>query len=42
MKKWALAAVLYLLLVMGGYAVYDAVFADENVNTEEHGGDHEE
>ncbi|MET3698480.1 hypothetical protein [Bacillus oleivorans] len=41
MKKWALAAFLYLLLVMGGYAIYDGFFAEEDVNNEEHGENHQ-
>ncbi|MFS0863611.1 hypothetical protein [Fredinandcohnia sp. 179-A 10B2 NHS] len=37
MKKWAIAAVVYLLVVMGGYTIYAFVAEDETGNKSEHG-----
>ncbi|WP_279326331.1 hypothetical protein [Bacillus litorisediminis] len=42
MKKWALAAFFYLLLVIGSYAIYEGFFAEEVVNNEEHGQNHQD
>ncbi|CAH0344274.1 hypothetical protein [Bacillus sp. CECT 9360] len=36
MKKWALAAIIYLAAVIGGYSAYDAFIADEQVPVQEH------
>lgn len=37
MKKWAIAAVVYLLVVMGGYTIYAYVAEDETGNQSDHG-----
>ncbi|WP_180953556.1 hypothetical protein [Bacillus sp. T33-2] len=42
MKKWAVAAILYVLVVIGGYEVYAQFFAAEDSPAEvEHDGSHE-
>jgi hypothetical protein len=42
MKKWALAALAYLFIVIAGYTAYDQFIADEVVKSEEHGENHSE
>ncbi|MFE8703094.1 hypothetical protein ACFYKX_21165 [Cytobacillus sp. FJAT-54145] len=41
MKKWMLSAIVYLLVVIGGYMVYDSVAAEPPVENN-HGEEHEE
>ncbi|UFU00696.1 hypothetical protein KO561_07100 [Radiobacillus kanasensis] len=42
MKKWAIAAVIYLLLVIAGYSVYANVWEEEQPTTSDHDNTHEE
>ncbi|WP_285228949.1 hypothetical protein [Mesobacillus foraminis] len=40
MKKWALAALAYLLIVIAGYTAYDQFIADQDGKSEEHSESH--
>ncbi|WP_257535620.1 hypothetical protein [Mesobacillus foraminis] len=40
MKKWAFAALAYLLIVIAGYTAYDQFIADKDGKIEEHGEIH--
>ncbi|WP_409254065.1 hypothetical protein V1502_09255 [Bacillus sp. SCS-153A] len=41
MKKWAVSAIVYLLLVVGGYTLYSQVFQPDNEASNEHNENHE-
>lgn len=40
MKKWAIAAIAYLLVVMAGYIIYDQLIADPDVKSGKHTENH--
>lgn len=42
MKKWALAALTYLLIIMGIYTAFDQFISVDDVKSEEHGENHTE
>ena len=41
MKKWAVSAIVYMLLVVGGYTLYSQVFQGDNESSNEHNDNHE-